>query len=766
LVKDVDEARKLEGTPERRADEAVRQEAEARLQADYAGERSRLLRVGQEGGQLGDVDTLVAKSIVNREGLAAVQSGDTTAIQDAMSLIDSYRRTGTEQARGFRQRRDPVETPAQRMGRTLTESLLTPPKKMQGKLDRARAADDSAEIRRIRKEWAEQVQQLREKLKSLGVDLDQMDSIAQDPILASRALRTIQTVKADAWDASYEYWNNAILSGGTTQMANILGNIGHMGWRLSGERLTQALMNTFVRSPKEAQWGEFRHILAGMLPGIQRGVRNFFKAWETEHPVLAETLGREGRRKVEEPNVSIGGTKGRVIRTPWRLLLAFDELQKSMVAQMEVGALAYRSAKARGLRGDALQADIARQVGNLESEAWQQALDSAVEGAFQAKPGRIAQSVLFGRRTIPGIRYVVPFVTTPTNIIKAGIRKTPLGAIPLAERIHHGLKTGSWDGVTARVAEQLIAWGVVLALWDNDPEEPWITGAVSETQYGPRRTSRRTFPSSSIRIRDKWYSYARLEPFATTLGLTVDWIQAFKSGDPEIMLKTPFESIVGQLKNKTFLSGIGDLLNALDSTAPAEKFARWAASFATSWVPNIVRSAGRAKQEVFPYRGIWGDGPEWRKRFLKRLVQRTELGFIRDEPHIDLWGRESPRTKSPVPQTDWLWRVMIPVRIKDDPIHPGDRLIVNWNVAHPNKRYDPHPPRKSFTYRGKTYTMDEQQYTEFLRLSGQLAASWVATASGLNVDNPGERDLAFLKKALSQGRRQAKKQLLANWPTP
>lgn len=763
LVKDVDEARKLAGEPSKRADVIVQQEADARLQQDYAGERAKLLRAGQEGIPTSDTDTIVAKTIINREGVAAVQSGNRQSIEEAMALVDSYRRVGTDIGRAFRQRRDPVQTPAERAGRSLVEGLLTPPKKLQGTLDRARAKGDSAEADRVRKQWADQVEVLRELLKKQGVDLDNLGGMLENPVVASRALRTIQAAKADNWDIAYEYWNNAILSAPTTQAANIIGNIGNMGWHLTGQRFAEALVNTIGRRPTEAQWGEFPHLLAGILPGMRRGAVNFFKAWETEQSVLAESLGKRGRQKVEEPTVAISGAKGRVIRIPWRGLKAFDELLKSISTEVEAGAFAYRNARARGLRGRELQEDITRQLQDLGSEAWSQGLDSAVQLAFQAKPGRVARAVLFGRENVPGARYVVPFVSTPANIFTTGLRKSPLGTLRLAERVIHGARTGEWDAITPRIAEQMIAWGVVLAFWDNEPADPWITGTSAGAGFGGRLTARRTFPEQSIKIRDKWYSYARLEPFSTVLAATIDGIRAFQAADPGATLNVLFGSLVGQVRNKTFMSGIGDLLNALDSTENTEKFARWAGSFAVSWVPNIVRSTGRSAQGTYPYRGVWGDGPVWLKRFGKRIAQRTELGLIPDQPYIDLWGRESPRTKSPIPQTDWIWRLTMPVRIKGDPIAAGDRLIVNWNATHPDDAYHPYPPRKTYVVGGKTYTMDEQQYTDFLRLSGQWAAQDIAGDSALDVDNPTKADLAFLRRVLSRTRQQAKAQLIPQW---
>src|SRR5690606_3929653 len=138
----------------------------------------------------------------------------------------------------------------------------------------------------------------------------------------------------------------------------------------------------------------------------------------------------------------------------------------------------------------------------------------------------------------------------------------------------------------------------------NDEDDPWITGAASENRRGERDLSRRTFPSQSIRIGNTWYSYARVEPFATGLSMAVDLSNALRSGSPTKAIRGMFDSVVGQMKSKTFLSGVGDLLTALESEDSADKIARWSASFAVSWVPNLVRSTGRSFQESYPDRAV------------------------------------------------------------------------------------------------------------------------------------------------------------------
>jgi hypothetical protein len=51
----------------------------------------------------------------------------------------------------------------------------------------------------------------------------------------------------------------------------------------------------------------------------------------------------------------------------------------------------------------------------------------AVDTVFQQKTGPIASLVQALTRSVPGGYFVVPFVKTPTNILKAGIQASPAG---------------------------------------------------------------------------------------------------------------------------------------------------------------------------------------------------------------------------------------------------------------------------------------------------------------------------------------------------
>ena len=655
------------------------------------------------------------------------------------------------------------------MARSIHEALFEPPQKEREARNMARREGNHAEADRINAEWARKVAELQAKLRQMGIDLAEMQKNGYTPRKAAEVMRAISSLKADVHDKMYEYWLNSILSAPTTQAANILGNAGHTAWSMTAERFIESLVNAGMRRPEGAQLGEFKHIAAGILPGLSRGARNFVKAWATEKPALETELGKRDVTRVEESRAAIAGTKGRVIRTPTRLLGAVDDFFKSVIVEMEVGAHAYRIAKAEGKTGVELQSRIGELTSDIHSPAWDAAYDSALEYSFQQKGGKTIQkiksNVLKARSDLPGLRYILPFVTTPLNIFATGVRKTPLGSFILAKRLYSNYKAGKpiLEGTPKHVAEQIIAWSVALALLGNDDDDPWITG--TKQVWGKKREiGYRTFPPASIKIGGQWYSYARLEPFATVLGLTVDWTSALKSGSAKRVAKTPFDSLIGQMGTKTFLSGVGSLVEAADSQSPAEGTAKWASNFTTSWVPNVVRSGAREADSEYMNRRIWGRGNEWTNRLGKRTLQKTGIAPIKDYPLYDVWGRPAERSDSPV-GADWLWRIMVPVKVQKEQIFVADRVLMNWNNQHPDDEAAfPVIPLPYYTKNGKQVSMTDEQYAEFCRRSGELARRALSNWSPLSIKNPTKAAINRIEKAIAQSRETVRSQMFGATP--
>ena len=311
VVTDVDEERNLAGKPTPRSRTVAADEATQRLAADYSGERQKLLDRLADGDTMNEADTVVARRIIDKEGIEALKSGK---LDDLKKLIDGYRDVRAEQARAL-SLRDPLETPAMRRKRAILEAILS--------------SDNPTKI--------------LEALKNEGIDLTELASVSEDPAASLRTLEETVARHSTFTDKAIEYWRNAILSAPTTHAANTIGNVANTAWYYTAERFVKSALNTIIRNPKGAQWGEYKHLLAGILPGMSRGMRNAVQSWKTERSALSHFMGGG---KMQEARIAIPGRRGRFIRSfGYRPLLFADEFAKTLIVNMEVGAQAYRMAK-------------------------------------------------------------------------------------------------------------------------------------------------------------------------------------------------------------------------------------------------------------------------------------------------------------------------------------------------------------------------------------------------------------------------------------
>jgi hypothetical protein len=467
--------------------------------------------------------------------------------------------------------------------------------------------------------------------------------------------------------------------------------------------------------------------------------------WKTERSQFEIEVGKkhdaEGGVPVHEVgDIAIGGRWGRFVRWPQRALAYIDDFMKTITAHGEAEASAYRIAKSEGHKGDALSERIEELTTDLQSEAWSEAVEESHRLAFQAKPGPLLKGALKSRRVMPGLRYMFPFITTPGNIFKEGIKLSPLG---IARPLINKHMTDKWGITPAMIAEQAVAWTLLYAFLGNDPDDPWITGAPP-TDYKKKGP----YPYTSVKLGGNWYNYGRIEPFATGLALVVDTAGGFWKAKPGSSFTSPVESLAGQAGDKTFLAGVSDIMRIAHD--PGKELPQWASRFTTSWIPNIVRSSSRNADAEYNERRIWGKGDEWLKHLARRTGQNTELRFAADLPKVDLWGRNVYRSH---PQSTLISKMIAPIKSKpDSDIFIADRLLVRWNNAHPYGGYRPIAPSPMKS--DKTY-MTEKEYHDYCLLSGTIARK-ILKGELIDTDDPTQDDIDTIKHALKEARKIAK----------
>ncbi len=467
----------------------------------------------------------------------------------------------------------------------------------------------------------------------------------------------------------------------------------------------------------------------------------------------------------------------------YRPALFVDQFVSSVVGQIEASAHAYRIAKAESEGGskakknkvwsDEPKTDFTERIRQLvedtESDAWTSAYAKSEELGFRGTRGMVADAFGYGIdtvRRVPGGKYVVPFRDTPAGIFEEAVKRTPLiGAwLDYAESRRQGKSMGD-SGMTPTLARQTIAMaGVMMLMATNDPEDPWITGAADLSDAKKRDSARRAGPQpQSIKIGGEWYDYSRIEPFATVLAWTVDATEGVKRGEP---LKYIKNSTYQQLKNKTWLDGLGDALEAVDSIGDKDAKAgmQWLSKFAASWVPNMYRRTVASARGYTAERKAWGTEKDLIGRVLKRTAQAMELPFVDDLPKFDVWGKPVYyNTPGESATSDFLWSLASPVTVKDlDSVSKIDLALSRWNRLHHDEAIAWIVPDTYVREKGVTHHFTDEQYAEYAERAGNLAATMAARVR-VNPENPTKEQLEAVGRAISKARASTRRALLPKW---
>lgn len=605
-----------------------------------------------------------------------------------------------------------------------------------------------------------------------------------------RVARLIQAADTNAIDMIYEAWINSILSGPQTHVVNIMGNGANALWDFMVQRPMEAAVNAIVRDQNSASFGELRHLFRGVIPGIVRGWQAAVRAWDAENDFfesekLNQQMELEDFDKAGGIKLTIPGKIGRVIRIPGRALMFMDSFFKYATGQMEAGAQAYRLGKALGLEGQAMEDFIRTEINLPGSMSWQRAVEKAKELTFQTPLpkdgiGGIARKIgemRRGKSTSIGGRLLelflgmtFPFIRTPYNIFRIGLRKSPLGVLNVAYHISEGfyaMRKGrpfvegySKAQFVTDLAEQALAWAGMALLWgmiegdgdDDDDKLILITGSrpYGVDRQGERDALNRMFGGTyQIRVGGRngvYLDYGRIEPFATVLGTVADMVRLAKSQDTSDAGVKLFGYFMAQASQKTFLQGFSTIADTIDGAMrdPKSVGKAWERQFLAGLVPNIIRQPLRNLDDFV--RDSKYAGVDY------TLFAAPNMA----EKRVNLYGEDMRK------QGNGLSRLFFAAGIKPtETMKVGDLFLVNWNKKNRDQAYWPERPNSAY-YRlknrdGDLVEMTPGQIATLDRMAGQAferkLQAWLTPARAIN---PTEADLKRFKDDLSDARREAK----------
>lgn len=611
-------------------------------------------------------------------------------------------------------------------------------------------------------ESANDPEALRRKIaEDFGVDISNLSTEdLTTPERLNDILLALYTQKATVWDKAYEVWINGILSGIKTHVVNTLGNTANLVYEFLPRRAAEALVNSlFAKRPDGATFGELKYLWKNL--GWRHAADAFRKVY------AMETLGEGGKWSESSSGPAIKGPIGGIIRTPSRFLRAADAFAKALAHPAEASAYAYRIGKSQGLEGKALAEFISQEMENPESKSNIYADQRVLELTFQEDGGLAVKHLTNLRNKTPFGRYFLPFIKTPANLLRQGIRKGPLGlAGLLVDTYQIARGKGSVDNAyIAHAAEQIVAWGTALLLMGlhMDDDEPWITGNETE-QYGSgeQQFRSRHIPPMSIRIGGNWFSYARIEPLSTGLAAFADGLAGLMdAGDGASVTSAVRKMISGTgriVADKSYLDSVRQLMEIVQD--PEKSAMDYASSYIGSWVPNIYRQMRNSMDENVPDYRNREKGNEWFSRWWE--VTLSKAGLAERTPKRDYFGRTIPKDAAGSGVGAFLERLVSPFERKPADMDPMDRMLWEYNRRNPDSQYYPSLPSPVAKVNGRDVSFVDN-YDELCRVAGEQAYKelrFLAKTRRINTRKPSDRDIATVKSVLARARKRARELLV------
>lgn len=236
----------------------------------------------------------------------------------------------------------------------------------------------------------------------------------------------------NGWDMAFEYSQAAILSAMPTHAVNVYsGMIQHalMLGRVAVEMPIQAALQFRAKGPKAGP-EDLAGFVVGYLDGL-KGVsgrtadlmRRRVDFYDYSQGQYAAKHGAE----MIQFGGAIPGRIGEVVRTPFKALTIEDLFQTMPAYSGRLRELATQQARGEGLKGlDALRraAEIVR---DAPDDMMMKAANEFSERYALHARGPKLRATQHTIENIPGLRYLVRFTTTPTNLVQMGLDYSPLG---------------------------------------------------------------------------------------------------------------------------------------------------------------------------------------------------------------------------------------------------------------------------------------------------------------------------------------------------
>ena len=452
-----------------------------------------------------------------------------------------------------------------------------------------------------------------------------------------------------------EFWLNSILSNPITHEINIIGNALLMAaergpTRLAASTVEELLTLHGTLRPKAVTYTDTFVGAVATFTATKKAAQKalyYAKIGASDMDVNKfREAGTIGQRQALE------GSAGTILNIPTRMLGVEDAFAYTMAYEGELAAQAARQALREGL--NPFSAKTATRIAELK--ATDAVKDAAQKSAdlitLKTAPDQITEAILNLRRKAPPLRFVLPFVQTPMNLLKRGYDYSPLGFTKL-------FKEGLTHEDKALITGRAVVGSGLIAYFATRVAEGEVTGPAPSNAKKRELFYDQGYRPFAIKVGDAWVEWGRFEPLATPIKWALAAKSAYEETGEELSAETTMAmaAAIGRaLIDTTYLSGMSNFINALEDPTGAGE--RTISRIITGGVPFSGFLRGLA--------GV--DDPYLRDP--KELIERVEAGipgFSRAvNPLYNILGE--PVTRPPSRQG--LGALVSPIVAEDREPHP------------------------------------------------------------------------------------------------
>ena len=518
---------------------------------------------------------------------------------------------------------------------------------------------------------------------------------------------------------------NNLLSGPRTFVRNFVSNTGMLLAHPTKDLLAGAVNDMFIHDVNGANvadaMAEFGELFTSIMDSFRLGGKYLGLPLEAKNSginplsigVEAARTGRSqmipGGNSIFETIADVGGSTGlvhQVFEVSGRGLLGADDFFKAISYRMEMKRLARSEARVAGMTDDA--AFIDNLLANPNDEMVDAAFSISERNTFTQPLGDWGKKVqgLTSTNTRPGqlMKFIMPFVRTPINILKEVGKSTPL-AYKFSNEVQAEIAKG---GISAQraVAQMAIGSASMVTAFGM------VSGGLM-TGGGPREFRSQldagkqpySFVIPHADGTETYISYDRIEPFGVLLGIAADIAEAageMSQGELMVATSTFTSSFMKLTMDRSYMSGLSKFMEFVTSitTDTPEQAAVRMSKFSTDMAANFIPFSSALNQTAQSI----DDTIRENRTMMDRILRRIPGMSFTIPPRLNIFGEPA---KFP---TGFPMDIVSPVGITRSTKDP-----VKLHLA--ELRHDIQMPDRSMN----GVDLNAEQYNEYLGLINRKA---------------------------------------------